>query len=261
VHGNGDLKLADFDLAKKGLVKDLITGVMVETKDMVVLRPTEVERTGLNRLFHGVTDKTTSKRHDIEPTLVGNSFVGTPEYIAPEVISGVKDQTAAIDWWSYGILLFELIFGTTPFHGSSTDQIFSNIKDLQVRIPTDIKCSPSLKDLILQLLHKDPEKRLGSRHGASEVRKHPWFADAQLSECVVEADGRVSTFAAIKNERLRAPYKFAGLTYDPAKPGFPVRDTPPNAITVSWFENDCRCETAGSPTSHAPTWTPNFIGA
>jgi serine/threonine protein kinase len=228
VHGNGDIKLADFDLAKKGSVKDLTTGEMVVPKDMVVLKPTEVERTGLNRFFHGVTDKTTSKRHDIEPTLVGNSFVGTPEYIAPEVISGVKDQTAAIDWWSYGILLYELIFGTTPFHGSSTDQIFSNIKDLQVRIPTDIKCSQSLKDLILQLLHKDPEKRLGSRHGASEVRKHPWFADAQLSECVVEADGRVTSFAAIKNERLRAPYKFAGLTYDPAKPGFPVRDTPPS---------------------------------
>lgn len=224
VNGNGDIKLADFDLAKKGALKDEKTGEMVVPDGAVMLRPTEVERTGLNRFFHGVTDKTTSKRHDIEPTLVGNSFVGTPEYIAPEVISGLGNQTAAIDWWSYGILLFELIFGTTPFHGSSTDQIFSNIKDLQVRIPTDIKCSQSLKDLILHLLHKDPEKRLGSRHGASEVRKHPWFADAQLSECVVEEDGRVSTFAAIKNERLRAPYKFAGLTYDAAKPSFPVRD-------------------------------------
>jgi serine/threonine protein kinase len=169
-------------------------------------------------------DKTATKRHDIEPTLVGNSFVGTPEYIAPEVITGVKDQTAAIDWWSYGILLFELLFGTTPFHGANADQIFANIKVLEVKIPDGIKCSKELKDLIVQLLHKDPAKRLGSRHGASEVRKHPWFKDAQLSECVVEDDGRVTQFAQIRNEKLRAPYKFAGVSYDPAKPGFPIRE-------------------------------------
>jgi serine/threonine protein kinase len=224
VHGNGDIKLADFDLAKKGSLKDEKTGVWSMPEGLVVLRPTEVERTGMNKLMHVFSDKTTSKRHDVEPHLVGNSFVGTPEYIAPEVISGVGDQTAAIDWWSYGILLFELMFGTTPFHGGSTDQIFSNIKDLQVKIPSDIKCSPQLKDLIIHLLHKNPESRLGSRHGASEIRKHPWFADAQMSECVVEKDGRVTTFAEIKNPKLRAPYKFAGLTYDPAKPGFPIRD-------------------------------------
>lgn len=222
VHGNGDIKLADFDLAKKGVLKNA-AGELYEPVGPVVLRPTEVERTGFNKLMHGVTDKTTSKRHDIEPTLAGKSFVGTPEYMAPEVISGVN-QSAAVDWWSYGILLFELTFGTTPFHGSSTDEIFANITDLEVRIPKDVKCSSQLKDLIMQLLHKKPESRLGSRHGASEVRKHPWFADAQLSECVVEEDGRVTTFAAIKNDKLRAPYKFAGLSYDPAKPGFPIRD-------------------------------------
>jgi serine/threonine protein kinase len=222
VHGNGDIKLADFDLAKKGLLKGE-DGEWYEPEGPVVLRPTEVERTGFNKLAHGFTDKTTSKRHDIEPTLHGTSFVGTPEYMAPEVIIGVN-QSAAVDWWSYGILLFELTFGTTPFHASTTDEIFSNVKDLEVKIPKDVKCSPQLKDLILHLLHKNPDKRLGSRHGASEVRKHPWFADAQLSECVVQEDGRVTTFAAIKNEKLRAPYKFAGLTYDPAKPGFPIRD-------------------------------------
>ncbi len=223
VHGDGNIKLADFDLAKKGCFVNE-KGEKYQPIGPVILRPTEVERTGVNRVFHGFTDKTTSKRHDIEPTLSGNSFVGTAEYIAPEVITGVGDQTAAIDWWSYGILLFELMFGTTPFHGRCNEHIFANIKDLQVKIPTDIKCSPQLKDLIIHLLHKDPASRLGSRHGASEIRKHPWFADAQMSESVVQEDGAVTAFAAITNPKLRPPYKFAGLTYDPAKPGFPIRD-------------------------------------
>jgi serine/threonine protein kinase len=61
-----------------------------------------------------------------EPQLRTNSFVGTEEYLSPEVIQG-NSHGAAVDWWSLGILIYELIYGTTPFKGQRRSETFSNI--------------------------------------------------------------------------------------------------------------------------------------
>ena len=63
-----------------------------------------------------------------------NSFVGTEEYIAPEVIKGCG-HTSAVDWWTLGILLYEMLFGTTPFKGKSRNQTFANILRDEVPFP------------------------------------------------------------------------------------------------------------------------------
>ena len=55
-----------------------------------------------------------------------NSFVGTEEYIAPEVIKGCG-HTSAVDWWTLGILIYEMLFGTTPFKGKNRNATFANI--------------------------------------------------------------------------------------------------------------------------------------
>ena len=104
-----------------------------------------------------------------------NSFVGTEEYIAPEVIKGCG-HTSAVDWWTLGILIYEMIFATTPFKGASRNATFSNVLRNDVTFPENIPISSFGKSLIRKLLIKDEMKRMGSQSGASEVKQHKWFA-------------------------------------------------------------------------------------
>ncbi|PWN27603.1 Pkinase-domain-containing protein [Jaminaea rosea] len=104
-----------------------------------------------------------------------NSFVGTEEYIAPEVIKGCG-HTSAVDWWTLGILIYEMIFATTPFKGNSRNATFSNVLRNDVSFPDNIPISSMGKSLIRKLLIKDELKRMGSNSGASEVKQHKWFA-------------------------------------------------------------------------------------
>jgi PAS domain S-box-containing protein len=107
-----------------------------------------------------------------------NSFVGTEEYLAPEVISGVGHD-AMVDWWSFGILIYELLFGTTPFRGSRRDGTFENVLRKQLTFPSTPEVSSEVKDLVTRLLVKDPSKRMGHIAGADEVKMHPWFHGIQ----------------------------------------------------------------------------------
>jgi len=104
-----------------------------------------------------------------------NSFVGTEEYIAPEVIKGCG-HTSAVDWWTLGILIYEMIFATTPFKGPSRNQTFSNVLRNEVTFPEGTPISSMGKSLIRKLLIKDEIHRLGSQSGASEIKSHKWFA-------------------------------------------------------------------------------------
>ncbi|GFH26100.1 putative LOV domain-containing protein [Haematococcus lacustris] len=109
-----------------------------------------------------------------EPVARANSFVGTEEYLAPEVISAAG-HSAPVDWWSYGILIYELVYGTTPFRGARRDETFDNVVKAPLRFPAKPVVSPECQDLITQLLVKDPAKRLGTRTGAEEIKAHPFF--------------------------------------------------------------------------------------
>lgn len=105
-----------------------------------------------------------------------NSFVGTEEYIAPEVIKGCG-HTSAVDWWTLGILIYEMIFATTPFKGASRNATFSNVMRNEVTFPETTPISSFGKSMIRKLLIKDELKRAGSQSGASEVKTHKWFAN------------------------------------------------------------------------------------
>ncbi|SPO39227.1 probable ser/thr protein kinase [Pseudozyma flocculosa] len=105
-----------------------------------------------------------------------NSFVGTEEYIAPEVIKGCG-HTSAVDWWTLGILIYEMIFATTPFKGMSRNETFSNVLRNEVPFSESTPISSFGKSLIRKLLIKDELKRMGSQSGASEVKTHKWFSN------------------------------------------------------------------------------------
>ena len=107
-----------------------------------------------------------------------NSFVGTEEYIAPEVIRG-KGHTSAVDWWTLGIFIYEMLYGTTPFKGSDRKRTFANILKKDVKFLDTYSASSNCRNLIKKLLIKDEMKRLGSRSGASDIKNHVFFKDTQ----------------------------------------------------------------------------------
>ncbi|KAF8045005.1 hypothetical protein N665_5805s0001 [Sinapis alba] len=110
-----------------------------------------------------------------EPTEArSNSFVGTYEYLAPEIIKG-EGHGAAVDWWTFGVLLYELLYGKTPFKGYDNEETLSNVVFQNLKFPDSPLVSFQAKDLIRRLVMKDPESRLGSEKGAAVIKRHPFF--------------------------------------------------------------------------------------
>lgn len=101
------------------------------------------------------------------------SICGTPEYIAPEVVLS-KGHDFRVDWWSVGVLLYEILTGNPPFMGDSHYSVFEKILIGKVENPGYL--DELAMNLIRSLLAVDPNARLGS-NGAAEVKSHPWFAD------------------------------------------------------------------------------------
>lgn len=110
-----------------------------------------------------------------EPTDArSNSFVGTHEYLAPEIIKG-GGHGAAVDWWTFGIFLYELLYGKTPFKGCNNEETLVNVVLQSLKFPDSPLVSSQARDLIRGLLEKEPENRLGSVKGAAEIKRHPFF--------------------------------------------------------------------------------------
>eukprot|EP00270_Netrium_digitus_P005956 TRINITY_DN1803_c0_g1_i3.p1 TRINITY_DN1803_c0_g1~~TRINITY_DN1803_c0_g1_i3.p1 ORF type:complete len:952 (+),score=329.11 TRINITY_DN1803_c0_g1_i3:111-2966(+) len=109
------------------------------------------------------------------PNATSNSFVGTEEYIAPEVISGTG-HSSPVDWWALGIFIHEMLFGRTPFRGRNRQKTFTNVLTKELSFPENPPVSESAKALIRALLEKDPKQRLGSTLGANEIKSHAFFS-------------------------------------------------------------------------------------
>ncbi|KAJ6718194.1 FLIPPASE KINASE 1-RELATED [Salix purpurea] len=110
-----------------------------------------------------------------EPTNVRSmSFVGTHEYLAPEIVRG-EGHGSAVDWWTFGIFLYELLHGTTPFKGQGNRATLFNVVGQPLRFPENTQVSMAARDLIRGLLVKEPHKRIAYKRGATEIKQHPFF--------------------------------------------------------------------------------------
>lgn len=144
---NGHVKLTDFDLSK---------AVKTDTENQFSLQD-----------------------------FLTTSFVGTEEYIAPEILRGTG-YGSSVDWWTFGILMFEMLYGRTPFRGQNRDRTFKNIKSGNLKLNSKTKrgaLSRECKDLLKKLLHKDVRKRLGAgSRDALEIKKHPFFKGLKFDQ-------------------------------------------------------------------------------
>ncbi|XP_020590536.1 probable serine/threonine protein kinase IRE4 isoform X2 [Phalaenopsis equestris] len=155
IANDGHIKLTDFGMSKIGLINSAIH------MSTTISGPAPLDS----------SESTQQGRRESQ-----GSAVGTPDYLAPEILLGAGHDYAA-DWWSVGVILFELITGIPPFTARLPEMIFDNILNRKIpwpHIPDDM--SPEANDLIERLLVQEPALRLGAK-GASEVKAHPFFKE------------------------------------------------------------------------------------
>uniref|UniRef100_A0A8D1X8T7 protein kinase C n=1 Tax=Sus scrofa TaxID=9823 RepID=A0A8D1X8T7_PIG len=102
-----------------------------------------------------------------------STFCGTPEFLAPEVLTDTS-YTRAVDWWGLGVLLYEMLVGESPFPGDDEEEVFDSIVNDEVRYPRFL--SAEAISIMRRLLRRNPERRLGSsERDAEDVKKQPFF--------------------------------------------------------------------------------------
>jgi len=118
-----------------------------------------------------MTDFGISKEGLLNSEAKATTFCGTPEYLAPEVLEGVA-YGKAVDWWSFGTLMYEMLTGLPPFYSQDVQVMYQKIMTAKLVIPDSI--SSDAASLLRGLLERDPEQRL---QDPNAIRAHPYFKD------------------------------------------------------------------------------------
>ncbi|XP_076976480.1 serine/threonine-protein kinase N2 isoform X2 [Tamandua tetradactyla] len=119
-----------------------------------------------------------------------STFCGTPEFLAPEVLTETS-YTRAVDWWGLGVLIYEMLVGESPFPGDDEEEVFDSIVNDEVRYPRFL--STEAISIMRRLLRRNPERRLGAgEKDAEDVKKHPFY--------------RLIDWSALMDKKVKPPF-------------------------------------------------------
>jgi len=152
------------------------------------------------------------------------TFLGTPEYMAPEMIDVPHRHDRMVDWWAVGVMAFELWSGSTPFNGGGEEDPEEQVLDIrrsqnmgppERSLPRD--CSKDARDFIRQLLKVSPASRLGCKAGFADIQQHPWFTRMNFG------------WEALRRGSLASPYQKQDAPDVASLPALDIRpDAPPS---------------------------------
>ncbi|KZT74293.1 Pkinase-domain-containing protein [Daedalea quercina L-15889] len=159
---------------------------------------------------------------DLRSDELTNTFCGTTEYLAPEVLLDEHGYSKLVDFWSLGVLLFEMCCGWSPFYAEDTQQMYKNICFGKIRFPRGV-INEDGKQFVKGLLNRNPKHRLGAQRDAEELKEHPFF--------------KTIDWKALALKQVTPPFKPAVesdesvANFDPEFTSADVRDAGPDEIT------------------------------
>uniref|UniRef100_A0A3Q3F7F3 Protein kinase C n=1 Tax=Kryptolebias marmoratus TaxID=37003 RepID=A0A3Q3F7F3_KRYMA len=179
--GRFDLNRATFYAA------EIVLGLQFLHSKQIVYRDLKLDNVMLDKDGHIKIADFGMCRERISAENKASTFCGTPDYIAPEILLGQK-YTFSVDWWSFGVLVYEMLIGQSPFQGDSEDQLFESIRSDTPHYPRWI--SKEAKSMLEQLFVRDPTKRLGV---VDDIRLHAFF--------------KVINWTALAKRQVEPPFK------------------------------------------------------
>ena len=173
IDADGHIKLSDFGLSKKLDLKLIDSGLQNELRNFDSNNNSNAIR-GFKNLSYAQQFSQFKSMKSKKRRAFAFSTVGTPDYIAPEVIRQ-KGYGQEIDWWSLGVIMFEMMIGYPPFFSESSTETCKKILDWKktLNIRPEANISKEAEDILRKLI-SDPETRLGA-NGADEIKNHPFF--------------------------------------------------------------------------------------
>lgn len=137
----------------------------------------------------------------------------TSEFLAPEVISSnqVKKES---DWWSYGVILYQLLFGIPPFFSNDDNKLRQQVIKDELKFPRNTKVSENAKNLLKLLLNKNPNERMGGSNGFEEIKDHKFFDGVNFKDILnrkIDPDFKPPLVHILKNKENNVEFTYEDL--------------------------------------------------
>uniref|UniRef100_A0A8C4HVP0 Protein kinase C n=1 Tax=Dicentrarchus labrax TaxID=13489 RepID=A0A8C4HVP0_DICLA len=161
--GRFDLNRATFYAA------EIIVGLQFLHSKGIIYRDLKLDNVMLDKDGHIKIADFGMCKESVFGDVRATTFCGTPDYIAPEILLGQK-YTFSVDWWSFGVLVYEMLIGQSPFQGDDEDELFESIRSDTPHYPRWI--TKEAKSLLELLFERDPSRRLGV---VGDIRAHAFF--------------------------------------------------------------------------------------
>ena len=137
----------------------------------------------------------------------------TSEFLAPEVISSNQCKKES-DWWSYGVILYQLLFGIPPFFSNDDNKLRQQIVKSELKFPKNSNVSENAKNLLKSLLTKDINERIGGSNGFEEIKKHKFFEGVNFNDIInrkIELDFKPPMVHILKNKENTVEFTYEDL--------------------------------------------------